>query len=89
MTNLKEGDKAPDFSGLNEKGKKVSLKNFKGKKLILFFYPQDNTPTCTIEACNLRDNFKLLKKKGFKLLVGAVYFIDEEHLAFWRTDGFE
>lgn len=68
MTNLKEGDKAPDFSGLNEKGKKVSLKNFKGKKLILFFYPQDNTPTCTIEACNLRDNFKLLKKKGFKLL---------------------
>ena len=67
MTNLKEGDKAPDFSGLNEKGKKVSLKNFKGKKLILFFYPQDNTPTCTIEACNLRDNFKLLKKKGFLL----------------------
>ncbi len=68
MTHLKEGDSAPDFVGLNEKGRKVKLERFKGKKLILFFYPQDNTPTCTKEVCNLRDNFRLLKKKGFKLL---------------------
>jgi len=55
MTNLQPGDKAPDFTSVNEKGEKVSLKDYKGKKLILFFYPRDNTPTCTVEACNLRD----------------------------------
>lgn len=68
MTHLQEGDKAPAFSGVNEKGEKVSLADFKGKKLILFFYPKDNTTTCTEEACNLRDNYDLLKKKGFELL---------------------
>ena len=68
MTNLKAGDKAPKFSGVNENGEKVALKDFKGKKLILFFYPKDNTPTCTVEACNLRDNYSMLKKKGYALL---------------------
>lgn len=68
MTTLKEGDKAPDFTSKNEKGRKVALEKYRGKKLILFFYPQDNTPTCTVEACNLRDNYRKLKKAGFQLL---------------------
>ena len=68
MTHLKEGDKAPDFSGVNQNGETVSLADYQGKKLILFFYPKDNTPGCTAEACNLRDNFSELKAKGFELL---------------------
>jgi len=68
MTHLKEGDKAPDFSGINEQEEQVSLSDFAGKKLILFFYPKDNTPGCTAEACNLRDNYEDLKAKGFELL---------------------
>ncbi|MFQ5446564.1 MAG: thioredoxin-dependent thiol peroxidase [Saprospiraceae bacterium] len=68
MTHLKEGDKAPAFSGKNEKGEAISLDNYKGKKLILYFYPKDSTPTCTVEACNLRDNFAPLKEKGFEIL---------------------
>jgi len=68
MTNLQPGDKAPDFTSVNEKGEKVSLKDYKGKKLILFFYPRDNTPTCTVEACNLRDAHENLKEKGYELL---------------------
>ncbi|MCL4171408.1 UNVERIFIED_CONTAM: hypothetical protein GTU68_054368 [Idotea baltica] len=68
MTHLTEGDKAPDFTGLNENGESVSLSDFKGQNLVLFFYPKDNTPTCTEEACNLRDNYGLLKKKGYGIL---------------------
>ncbi len=68
MITLKEGDKAPAFSGKDQDGKKISLADYKGKKLILYFYPQDLTPTCTVQACNLRDNFSLLKKKGFEIL---------------------
>lgn len=68
MVTLKEGDKAPAFTGKDQDGRKISLKDYKGKKLILFFYPQAGTPTCTIESCNLRDNFSLLKKKGFEIL---------------------
>jgi len=68
MSKLKEGKKAPEFTGLNEKGEEISLSDFKGKKLILFFYPKDNTPTCTVEACNLSDNYELLTKNGFALL---------------------
>ena len=68
MTHLKEGDKAPKFSGLNEKGEKISLKDFKGQKLILFFYPKDNTPGCTAEVCNLRDNYAEMQKQGYALL---------------------
>jgi peroxiredoxin Q/BCP len=65
---LKEGDKAPAFKGIDQDGKKVSLKDFKGKKLVLYFYPQDMTETCTIQACNIRDNFGLLKKKGIAII---------------------
>ena len=68
MTHLREGDKAPDFKGINEKGDLVSLRDFKGKKLALYFYPQDNTPTCTTEACNLRDDYSILKKRGIEVL---------------------
>jgi thioredoxin-dependent peroxiredoxin len=68
MTPLKEGDKAPAFSGKDQNGQKVSLADYKGKKLILYFYPQDNTPTCTVQACNLRDNGALLRQEGFSIL---------------------
>jgi peroxiredoxin Q/BCP len=68
MVTLKEGDKAPGFTGKDQKGKKLALKDFKGRKLVLYFYPQDMTPTCTVQACNLRDNFGLLKKNGIDVL---------------------
>ncbi len=65
---LKPGMKAPAFKGLNENGELVSLADFKGKKLVLYFYPKDNTPTCTEEACNLRDNYHLFLKNGYSIL---------------------
>jgi peroxiredoxin Q/BCP len=68
MTHLQEGDKAPAFTGKDQDGKKVSLSGYKGKKVVLYFYPEDDTPTCTVQACNLRDNYALLKKAGFTIL---------------------
>ena len=68
MNTLKVGDKVPDFSVLNDQGKPVSLSDYKGKKLVVFFYPKANTPGCTAEACNLRDHFEQLKEKGYELL---------------------
>ena len=68
MTHLHEGDKAPVFTGKDQNDDKISLADFKGKKIVLFFYPEDDTPTCTIEACNLRDNYSLLKKNGFEVI---------------------
>lgn len=65
---LQKGDKAPDFTGKDQQGKVVSLDDFKGKKLVLYFYPKDDTPGCTKEACNLRDNYADLLDKGFVLL---------------------
>ena len=65
---LKPGDKAPDFKIADQNGKVHSLKDHKGKKVVLYFYPQDNTETCTKEACNLRDNYAALKKKGIEVL---------------------
>ena len=67
-TSLKEGDRAPLFTGKDENGAKIQLKTYRGKKVILFFYPRDSTPTCTVEACNLRDNYALLKEKGFEII---------------------
>jgi thioredoxin-dependent peroxiredoxin len=67
-TQLKAGDKAPAFTGVDQDGKKLSLKDLKGKKIVLYFYPEDDTPTCTIQACNLRDNYALLKKNGFTVI---------------------
>jgi peroxiredoxin Q/BCP len=67
-TPLQAGTKAPAFSLKNQDGKKVSLKDFKGHKLVLFFYPKDMTPTCTVEACNVRDNYTALQKQGIHVL---------------------
>lgn len=68
MTKLKAGDKAPDFSAKDEQGNTISLSDYKGKKLVVFFYPKASTPTCTTEACNLRDNYEVLKDKGYAIL---------------------
>lgn len=68
MTELQEGKKAPAFEGKDQDGKTVSLSDYKGKKLVLYFYPEDGTPTCTVQACNLRDHYGLLKHKGFEIV---------------------
>jgi peroxiredoxin Q/BCP len=68
MTFLKPGDKAPQFTSINENGDSVSLSDYAGKKLILFFYPKDDTPGCTKEACSLRDGYKDLQKAGYEVL---------------------
>ena len=62
------GNKAPSFTAKNEKGEMVSLTDYKGKKLVLYFYPKDDTPGCTAESCNLRDNYKTLLQKGYEVL---------------------
>jgi thioredoxin-dependent peroxiredoxin len=68
MTQLKEGAAAPMFKGMDQDGKWVSLDDFKGKKVVLYFYPKDDTPGCTAEACNLRDNYDNLLSRGFAIL---------------------
>ncbi len=68
MSTLKEGDKAPIFKGLNQNNKLISLSDFSGQKVILYFYPKDNTPGCTAESCNLNDNYDELTKKGFVII---------------------
>ena len=65
---LKVGDKAPNFKSVNQKGEDIELKNYLGKKVILYFYPRDNTPGCTAQACNLRDNYKQLQENGYIVL---------------------
>jgi peroxiredoxin Q/BCP len=81
MTHLKPGDIAPGFSFENQEGKISSLENFKGKKLILYFYPKDNTSGCTAEACNLRDNFQILRDKDFEI-IGVSPDNEKSHLNF-------
>jgi peroxiredoxin Q/BCP len=68
MSRPQAGDKAPAFSGLNQKGETISLDQFNGKKVALYFYPKDDTPGCTAEACNLRDNELELKAKGIEVI---------------------
>lgn len=68
MSNLKIGDKAPDFQGLNQDGKEIKLADFAGKNLILYFYPKDSTPGCTAEACDLRDNHDMWLSKGYAVV---------------------
>ena len=65
---LEPGQKAPSFKGKNQKGDSVSLKDYLGKKVAIFFYPEDDTPTCTEQACNLRDNYALLRKEGIEVV---------------------
>lgn len=68
MKSLKVGNKAPAFTGVDQDGKEISLKQFAGQKVALYFYPNDSTPTCTVQACNLRDNFSALKDAGITVI---------------------
>lgn len=68
MNTLKAGDKVPEFSSKDQDGNTISLSDYKGKKLVVFFYPRANTPGCTAEACNLRDNYKELQDQGYEIL---------------------
>jgi thioredoxin-dependent peroxiredoxin len=86
MANLKVGDKAPDFSGINQEGTEIKLGDFAGKKLILYFYPKDNTPGCTAESCNLNDNYSDWLKKGFEV-VGVSPDSVESHQKFRNKYG--
>jgi peroxiredoxin Q/BCP len=81
MSKFVAGDKAPMFEGVNQNGKKISLNDFKGKKLILYFYPKDNTPGCTAESCNLNDNYEMWLSKGFDV-VGVSPDSEKSHLGF-------
>ena len=81
MNSLKEGDTAPNFSGIDQKGNQLKLSDFSGKKLILYFYPKDDTPGCTKEACNLRDNYQELKNNDFEV-IGVSADNSAKHLKF-------
>lgn len=81
MAALQIGDKAPHFEGVNQNGKKISLSDFKGKRLILYFYPKDSTPGCTDEACSLRNGWSDLKEQGFEV-VGVSADSEASHLKF-------
>lgn len=83
---LKVGDAAPDFSVNDQSGKPVKLSDFKGKKVVLYFYPKDNTPGCTAEACNLRDNYQALMKAGY-IVLGVSTDNEKSHQKF--IDKFE
>ncbi|HUQ96996.1 MAG TPA: thioredoxin-dependent thiol peroxidase [Chitinophagaceae bacterium] len=67
-THLEVGQKAPAFTAKEADGKTVSLRDFKGRKVVLYFYPEDDTPTCTVQACNLRDNYAALKNAGYQIV---------------------
>jgi thioredoxin-dependent peroxiredoxin len=81
MTTLKAGDKAPDFKGKDQHGKEISLNDFKGSKLVVYFYPKDNTPGCTTQACDLRDNYDMLLSKGYKV-IGVSADDEKSHIKF-------
>jgi peroxiredoxin Q/BCP len=81
MEQLTEGAVAPQFTGKDQDGRMVSLKDFKGKKVILYFYPKDDTPGCTAEACNLRDNYEDLLSRGFAI-VGVSPDDEKSHVKF-------
>jgi peroxiredoxin Q/BCP len=86
MTKLTEGNLAPDFSGKNQFGKEISLADFKGKRLVLYFYPKDNTPGCTAEACNLNDNYEAFLAKGYEV-VGVSPDSQKSHQNFAKKYG--
>ena len=68
MITLKPGDKAPDFTAKDQNGAAVSLSDFKGKNVILYFYPKDDTPGCTAQACSFRDNYESMISKGYQVI---------------------
>jgi len=89
MKHLKIGDKAPDFSGTDQNGKTIKLSDFKGKKLAIYFYPKDNTPGCTVQACNIRDNYSSLMNNGIQVIgvsadsgISHQKFVDKFNLPF-------
>lgn len=75
------GDKAPEILGVNEKGEEIRLIDYKGKKIVLYFYPKDSTSGCTAQACNLRDNYTELKKSGYEV-IGVSIDNEKSHLKF-------
>ena len=81
MAEIIEGMKAPAFTAVDQHGQKIKLSDFKGKKLALYFYPKDSTSTCTVQACNIRDGFKALAKKGI-VVVGVSPDDEKSHLKF-------
>ena len=81
MITLQAGDKAPAYSGKDQDGNKISLGDYKGKTVALYFYPEDDTPTCTVQACNFRDNYSALTEKGIKVL-GVSPDDEKSHLKF-------
>jgi peroxiredoxin Q/BCP len=81
MTHLKQNDKAPDFLAKDQNGNPVKLADYKGKKLVMYFYPKDDTPGCTAESCNLRDNYEILKSKGYEI-VGVSNDDEKKHQKF-------
>lgn len=87
MTKLKVGEKAPHFEGVNQNGEKITLNDFAGKKLILYFYPKDNTPGCTAESCNLNDNYDTWLEKGYDV-VGVSPDSEKSHRSFVDKFGF-
>ena len=78
MSEIKLNDKLPIFSGVNQDGKVIYSQDFLGEKLVIFFYPKANTPGCTAEACNLSDNYHLLKKEGYEILGISVDNIEKQ-----------
>ncbi len=81
MTTLKPGDQAPEFKGKDQNGNDIALADFKGSKLVVYFYPKDSTPGCTSQACNLRDNYDMLLSKGYKV-VGVSADSEKSHQKF-------
>lgn len=78
---MKVGDKAPDYLGTDQDGKEIRLSDYKGKKVVLYFYPEDSTPGCTSEACNLRDNYELMLKRGY-VVIGVSIQDEKSHKKF-------
>lgn len=86
MTKLSVGDKAPAIHATDQHGNEINLENFKGNKVVLYFYPKDNTPGCTAQACNLRDNYESMLKQGYKV-IGVSPDSEKSHQKF--TDKFD
>ena len=78
---LKTGDKAPKINSIDQNGEVITLDQFKGKKIVLYFYPKDMTPGCTVQSCNLRDNYQMLLDKGYVVL-GCSADSQEKHIKF-------
>ena len=81
MKYLNIGDQAPEFTSVNQYGDPVSLTEFAGKKVVIYFYPKDNTPGCTAQACNIRDNYEAIQHEGIVIL-GVSADVEKKHLSF-------